>query len=110
MRRNRNETEGNRRIETVRKVKKYRISERILKALLRRELITYEAVETELDHHLIKMAWAYDFNFIPSIQILKKRAYIGSKKKILPDSEAIHTAFAQIDAHLDRRLLAEESC
>ncbi|HSO19403.1 MAG TPA: hypothetical protein VLT88_08105, partial [Desulfosarcina sp.] len=76
----------------------------VVQSLMQQEVIRYPDIKSDLDRLLAKLAWVYDFNFHPSLQILQQRGYMAILKAFLPQTETVATIFEWIEAHIARRL------
>jgi hypothetical protein len=73
------------------------VSETVLSAFNNRQIIPYDAVRNHVDFYIHKIGWVYDFNFSPSLHILRSRDYFSEIRRALPNTQAIDTIFKQID-------------
>jgi hypothetical protein len=80
----------------------------VVQSLMQKEVIRYPDIKSDLDCLLAKLAWVYDFNFDPSLQLLQQRGYMAILKDFLPHTETVEAIFEGIEAHIARRLQQAE--
>jgi hypothetical protein len=80
------------------------VSPNVIESLRQKRVIRYQDVQSDADGILIKLAWVYDFNFAPSLAILRRRNYLSTFQELLPQTDALKSAFRRIDAHIDQVL------
>jgi hypothetical protein len=81
-----------------------KISGNVLNAIMNHEVIKYDALKNNIDHRLSKIAWVYDLNFTPSVQILEDRKYFSTIRQTLPNTNTMDTIFKQINSYINQRL------
>lgn len=86
-----------------------KVSPAVVQSLMQREVVRYPDIKSDVDCLLAKLAWVYDFNFDPSLQILQQRGYLTILKEYLPQTPTVETIFEGVAAHLARRLQQTEA-
>lgn len=76
----------------------------ILATLERREMVTLTSMRTLNDFKLLQLAWLYDLNFAPSLQMVVERDYIGKLAEALPRTSEISRAIDVVREYVDARL------
>ena len=86
------------------------VSEAVLQTLRNKQVVRYEDVKSDLDCLLIKLGWAYDFNFAASLAILRRRGYFTALGSMLPQVPALLDVRRRIEAHIDQVLETQGQC
>ena len=80
------------------------VSDEILHCLRTGRLADHQRLKSLNDFKLLQLGWAYDFNFQPSLRIIRDRGYLELIREVLPQSEAIDDAYSVVIGVLEKRI------
>ena len=75
-------------------------SEAVLTSLQNRNMISMHQLQSLNDFKLLQMAWVYDINFPPALQMIYERDYLKKIRDTLPASEKIDQAYSRLVSYL----------
>ncbi len=79
------------------------ISKEVFDSLMHRQIVYTKHVRNLNDFKLLQAGWIYDINFEPAFRTVRKRGYLESLRKALPDTEQIHEIFKVMDDYMRSR-------
>ncbi|MHB9099376.1 MAG: HD domain-containing protein [Syntrophales bacterium] len=80
------------------------VSDEILHCLRTGRLADHQRLKSLNDFKLLQLGWVYDFNFPPSLRIVRERGYLKLIRESLPQSGAIDNAYAVVIGVLEKRI------
>jgi len=81
------------------------LSPGILACLERRELVRLTSLRNLNDFRLLQLAWIYDLNFAPSLQMVLERGVIERLSRTIPRTPDIGRALEDLRRYVEERLL-----
>ncbi len=80
------------------------VSEHVIEALLRHELMDYRQIRTLHDAQMVLLGWVYDINFTSALQRIAEKKYLEQIAAFLPDLPEVRRAVEHIVDYLKKRL------
>ncbi|EKD82732.1 MAG: metal-dependent phosphohydrolase, partial [uncultured bacterium] len=80
------------------------ISPEVHKSLINGQTVLFENLRNLNDFKLLQVGWAYDINFVPTLQRLKDRGYLDDLQSFLPDCAEVREVFAAVMHNIAIRL------
>ena len=80
------------------------VSEEVLTNLLDEKMIGTHQLKSLNDFKLMQMAWIYDVNFQPALQMIHERDYLKKIRDTLPASEKIDRIYSQLVSYLKEQI------
>lgn len=80
------------------------VSEHVIAALLRRELVDYRQIQTLHDAQLVLLGWIYDINFTAALRRIAEKKYLEQIAAFLPDLPQVRQAVKHVMDDLKNRI------
>lgn len=80
------------------------VSEEVMQDLASRQIVNVSKLENLNDFKLLQAGWVYDINYVPTLEIVESRGYLGKIRSVLPDLPEIEDIFSSIDSYIRERL------
>jgi putative nucleotidyltransferase with HDIG domain len=80
------------------------VSDEILHCLRTGRLADHQKLKSLNDFKLLQLGWVYDFNFQPSLRIIRERGYLKLLREVLPQCGAIDDAYSVVIGVLEKRI------
>lgn len=80
------------------------VSEDVLISLQQGEVVSNRQLKTLNDFKLLQMAWVYDINFPPTLQIIHEKRYLNKIRDTLPSLEKIDQIYDRLVSYMDNRM------
>jgi putative nucleotidyltransferase with HDIG domain len=72
------------------------VSDNIMQKVLKKEVIGYDDITTDMDMYILKFSWLYDINFDVSFDMLKSKGYIEKLYESLPKTQRLKEIYNSI--------------
>ena len=79
-------------------------SQQFVEHLLKAERIDYEKMKTFNDVKLLMLSWIYDMNFLPTLERIKQRGFLGKVIDFLPQNEDISRVRRKVFEYIDSQI------
>jgi HD superfamily phosphohydrolase YqeK len=67
-------------------------------------IVRFAHVHHANDFKLLQMAWVFDMNFAPSLELFHERGYLEILRDALPDTEEVRRAYRKVKQEMERRV------
>lgn len=85
------------------------VSEKVAAQILSDELISKENIQNQLDIKVMQLSWVFDFNFKPSLEILKEKNYMEIIFNSMPKNDKVLKIYHKVKHYLQSAALEEVS-
>jgi putative nucleotidyltransferase with HDIG domain len=79
------------------------ISERVYSDLMKGRIVRMNSLRTFNDFKLLQVAWVFDLNFQRTFEIVRKRGYLETIRRVLPKSDKVTDIYAYVYAFMKSR-------
>jgi putative nucleotidyltransferase with HDIG domain len=83
------------------------ISEKVAAQVLNDELISRENIQNQLDIKVMQLSWIFDFNFKPSLEILKEKNYMEIIFNSMPKNDTVLKIYHKVKDYLECATIKE---
>ena len=83
------------------------ISKDIYESLIRGSTILFDSMQNLNDFKLLQVGWVYDINFMPTLERLKNKGYLGLLEQALPQTKAVRQIFTAVADYMDSMLIGQ---
>ena len=80
------------------------ISKDIYENLIKGHTILFDSMKNLNDFKLLQVGWVYDVNFLPTLERLKNRGYLGLLEKALPQTDDVRQIFQAVENYMENTL------
>jgi hypothetical protein len=80
------------------------VSEHVIEALLRHELVDYRQIRTLHDAQVVLLGWVYDINFTSALRRIAQKQYLEQIAAFLPDLPQVRRAAGHVMDYLKNRV------
>jgi hypothetical protein len=77
------------------------ISSQVASCIMQGSIVDLVYVKNRNDFAMVRLAWVFDINFIPTLKEIEKRGYIAAMEKHLPDFEKKEELFQRVSGYVN---------
>jgi predicted hydrolase (HD superfamily) len=84
------------------------VSEHVIEALLRHELVDYRQIRTLHDAQMVLLGWVYDINFTATLRRIAQKQYLEQIAAFLPDLPEVRQAAEHVFRYVRERIAEKD--